>query len=266
MNTRAHLSRAGHLGGLARVRVHGNPGTLAGRRRGGLNSLKTHRVTDSGFRILKQISYPARSVDLAELLGILAGDGHIDEYQVTVTTNSDTDRAHAHHTSKLFERLFSTQAPIKFIKNKKACAVVVSSKAVCLFLVRLGMVRGHKIRSGLQMPQWIRARKKYRVAFVRGLFDTDGCVYVDTHRINGREYKNMGLAFTNRCLPLLAEFKVTLESIGLHPTQKTKYTVFLRRKGDIRRYFDLIGTSNEKHLNKVRDYSLTSERRGRIEV
>lgn len=260
------MRRAGRLGGLARVRMHGNPGTAEGRRRGGLNSLKTNRATHSGFRILKQIVYPARSVDLAELLGILAGDGHIDKYQVSVTTNSDTDLEHANYTSKLFKKLFSIQAPIKFIKNKRACAVVVSSKAVCLFLVRLGMVRGHKIRSGLRMPRWVRARKNYRAAFVRGLFDTDGCVYVDTHRIHGREYKNMGMAFTNRCLPLLKEFKATLESIGLHPTQKTKYAVFLRRKDDIRRYFDFIGSSNEKHLNKVRNRFLTSTGRGRIEV
>ena len=74
------------------------------------------------------------------------------------------------------------------------------------------------------------------------------------------------MAFTNRCLPLLKEFKATLESIGLHPTQKTKYAVFLRRKDDIRRYFDFIGSSNEKHLNKVRNRFLTSTGRGRIEV
>jgi intein/homing endonuclease len=109
------------------------------------------------------------------------------------------------------------------------------------------------------MPQWIRAREEFRTAFVRGLFDTDGCVYVDTHRIHGREYKNMGMVFTNRCHPLLKEFKATLERIGLHPTQKTKYAVFLRRKGDIKLYFDLIGSSNEKHLNKVRNYFLTSQ-------
>ena len=64
----------------------------------------------------------------------------------------------------------------------------------------------------------------------------------------------------------LLAFKESLELFELPPTQKTRFRVFLRRREDIRRYFDLIGTSNEKHLNKVRDYSLTSERRGRIEV
>lgn len=246
-----HASR---LGGLARNRKYGNPGTLAGRRRGGLNSLKTHRLLKTGFKLLRPVASPSNSDDLAELLGILAGDGNIDEYQVTVTTNSETDIEHARHAASLFEKLFDVPPAVRFRKNQKACVVVISSKALCLLLVRKGMVRGHKIKSGLQMPPWVRSRKKYRLAFVRGLFDTDGCVYIDTHRIRGRIYKNMGIAFTNRCLPLLAEFKATLESLGLHPTQKTKYVVFLRRKKDIRLYFDVVGSSNPKHLRKVEQY------------
>ena len=104
------------------------------------------------------------------------------------------------------------------------------------------------------MPAWIKTKTSYQMAFIRGLLDTDGCVYTDRHTIKEREYKNIGMAFTNRSLPLLLDFKETLESIGLHPTQKTKYTVFLRREEEIRRYFKVIGSSNPKHTNKVKMY------------
>lgn len=245
------MSRAG---GLARVRLHGNPGTPEGRKLGGMRSLKTHQLTKSGFKLLLPVKLPPLSPEFAELLGILAGDGHIGKYQVSVTTNSDTDLEHAKYVHLLFTRLFHVRATLSFRSDSKACTVVVSSREVGNILVKKGMVRGHKIRGHLGMPTWIKTRSAYKTAFIRGLFDTDGCVYTDTHRIKGREYKNIGIAFTNRSLPLLADFKKALESYGLHPTQKTKYTVFLRRKEDIHRYFDVIGSSNPKHTEKLLKY------------
>lgn len=245
------MSRAG---GLTRVRLHGNPGTAAGRKLGGLHSLATHRLRKTGFKLLKHVAFPPSSVALAELCGILAGDGHIGTYQTSVATNSVTDIEHAVYVKSLFEKLFKLPAPLAIRKKQKACAVVVSSKEVGRFLVGKGMVQGNKIHGGLQMPSWIRHRKSYETAFVRGLFDTDGCVYVDVHRIRGRIYKNIGMAFTNRCLPLLADFRSSLERHGLHPTQKTKYAVFLRREKDIQRYFAVVGSSNPKHLRKVAGY------------
>ncbi len=248
---RAHRVRAGTLGGLARVALHGNPGTATGRRLGGLHSLKTHLVRNTGFKVLKRITRPSRSAGLAELLGILAGDGHVDLYQVTMVTNAKTDFEHAQHTSSLFKKIFHVDAPIKFKKNKNACVVVVSSRVICDFLVRFGLVRGNKAKSQLTTPPWVYSRRSYLRAFLRGLFDTDGCVYVDVHRIRGRTYKNIGMAFTNRSLPLLRDFKSSLEGMGLHPTQKSKYIVFLRREKDIREYFAVVGSSNPKHLRKV---------------
>jgi len=246
--------RAGKLGGLIRIALYGNPGTAEGRKRGGLNSLKTHQLRNTGFKRLKHVKYPSQSIDFAELLGILAGDGHVDTYQVTMTTNAKTDFKHAKYVSGLFTDLFNVEAPIKFKKTKNTCIVVVSSRAICDFLVRNGMIRGNKVKSQLSMPPWIRSRNGYRFAFLRGLFDTDGCVYVDVHKIKGRTYKNVGMAFTNRSLPLLVDFKSSLERMGLHPTQKTKYTVFLRRERDIHRYFAVVGSSNPKHLQKISVY------------
>lgn len=247
-------SAAAKKGGLARFRLHGNPGTVEGRRLGGLRSLTTHQKKKTGFVLLRKVAFPPQSVALAELCGIIAGDGHIGAYQTTVTTNSVTDGQHALYVKSLFERLFKIPVSIKPKVGQNACVVVVSSKEVARFLVKKGMAAGHKIRAGLRMPDWIVEKKPYRLVFIRGLFDTDGCVYVDTHIIKGKTYKNLGLAFTNRSLPLLADFKKALEELGLHPTQKTPYVVFLRREEDIRRYFVIVGSSNPKHLQKVSGY------------
>ncbi len=234
------------------MRLHGNPGTAEGRRLGGLRSVASQNKKPTGFVLLRRIHSPYESTELAELCGIVAGDGHIGEYQISVCTNSKTDMMHAIHTKKLFKQLFKIPVTLTKRKGQNACVVVVSSKEVGNFLVSRGMCRGHKIRGGISMPKWVKNKNGYRLAFTRGLFDTDGCIYIDKHIVKGYEYKNLGMAFTNRSLPLLSDFKETLESIGLHPTQKTKYTVFLRREKDIKTYFEVIGSSNPKHAQKVR--------------
>lgn len=258
MKSRTSIAQAG---GRARILKHGNPGTLAGRRRGGIRSLITHRIKQTGFKTLRTITEPARSADLAELLGIIAGDGHVDTYQTTVTTNSETDMAHALYAKRLFEKLFGITVALRVRHDTKACVVVMSSKAACDFLVANGMVRGNKVYAGLCMPQWVSRKTEYRHAFTRGLFDTDGSVYVDTHTIRGKVYRNACLVFTNRSGPLLSDFKSSLEAIGLHPTQKTKYAVFLRRAGEIQHYFATVGTSNPKHIGRLGVF-LASPRRG----
>lgn len=252
----------GRKGGLARAALHGNLGTIEGRRLGGLHSIQTHIKNKTGFKVLKQITTPGHSVRLAELIGIFMGDGHIGLYQASVVTNSETDFQHALFVKALIEDLFKVHVSLSNRRDKKACEIVVSSKSVCRFFVSQGIPQGNKITLGLRIPDWIRKKPLYRKAFIRGLFDTDGCVYLDTHHYCQKVYKNLGMAFANQSLPLLSFFKDSLERFEFHPTQKTEFRVFLRRKEDIRRYFDLIGSSNEKHLKKVHQYFLVSQKGG----
>ncbi len=252
----------GRKGGLARAVLYGNPGTPEGRRKGGLHSILTHAKQKSGFKTLKQITIPKHSARLAELIGIFMGDGHVGLYQASVVTNSETDLQHALFVKDLVEDLFKIQTRLSNQRDKKACVITISSKSVCHFLIKQGIPQGNKITIGVNIPSWIRKRPLYRQAFVRGLFDTDGCVYLDTHRINQKVYENLGMAFANQSLPLLSFFKETLESLELHPTQKTKFRVFLRRREDIRSYFDLVGSSNEKHIKKVHKYFLMQQKGG----
>lgn len=247
-------ARIGRLGGIARNQKHGNPGTPEGRRLGGRRSIATHQKNKTGFLVARKIRTPSPSARLAEICGIIAGDGHIGEYQTSVCTNSVTDMEHALYTKGLFEKLFGVPASLTKRRGQNACVVVVSSKEVGNFLTTKGMAKGDKIQAGLRIPGWVRAERKYRLAFTKGLFDTDGCVYTDRHTIRGREYKNLCMAFTNRSVPLLSDFFETLEYLDLHPTQKTKYTVFLRRRENIRRYFKIVGSSNPKHLRKIQGY------------
>jgi hypothetical protein len=248
-------SEAGKVGGLARQRLYGNLGTPDGRRKGGLHSLATHSLRNTGFNTLQKVEKPKHSKDLAEFLGIMYGDGHVGMYQATMTTHSVTDVEHARHVATLAQKIFKLKPSFVMKRGVKACTVTLNSKQVCEYLAAEGMARGNKLALGLKIPLWVSRNPTYTKAFTRGLFDTDGCVFLDKHRIKGKLYKNMGLAFSSRSKELLKHFTTVLISIGCHPTQTTPHGVFLRRAKEIDLYFKVIGSSNPKHVRRYSEYS-----------
>ena len=190
-------SEAGHLGGLAQIRKNGNPATFAGRKLGGLRSLKTHKKFQTSFIQRKKISKPRNSEAFAEFTGVMLGDGHIGKYQSSITTHGETDLQHALFISNLATQLFSIEAPIRKKKTSKAVEVVLSSFDLCRFLEKHCFKAGNKVHNQVPVPIWIKNNILYTRACLRGLFDTDGCIFLDRHTIKGVMYQHMGLVFTN---------------------------------------------------------------------
>lgn len=241
---------AGRLGARARLRQHGNPGTKAGRRKGGLNSLLTHNKRNTGFKIRKSIRIPKYSDRLAEFIGIVLGDGHVGLYQTSITTNSKTDLEHAQYIQSLIKELFKIKSTLSYKKNSDACTVTISSRNLCLFLGSNGLTGGNKIRDGVFIPDWIQKNKMYARECVRGLFDTDGCVYKDKHTVKGKEYASLCIAFTNASIPILNFVEKTLKNEGVASTRWGRH-IRIRRAKDVCMYLQKIGFSNPKHLKKI---------------
>ncbi len=244
--------------GLSAIKIHGNPGTQLGRKKGGLRSIQTHNKIGGNFVTAKNIREPDESVYLAEFMGIIFGDGHLAKYQVSITTNSETDIEHAEYIKKLITKLFNINSNLRYKKNSKAVEVVASSVKLVEWLHNKGMPKGNKLKSSLAIPKWILENKSYSMKFIRGLFDTDGCVYTDKHKINNIIYKNLGWTITSYSAKLRSDLVLLLKKLGYCPTCSPKQVrVYLRRKNEIERYFNEIGTSNSKHLKR---YGSVAER------
>ena len=248
-----HIKVAAKKGGLARYRLYGNFSTEDGRKKGGLASLQTHKENPSAFKVLKKIKIPGPSTKLAELLGILIGDGHLSEYQISVTTNAQTDQEHAQFSSKLLEDLLGVKTTLTYKKGERTINIVASSKNAVNILQERGMPIGNKIKHGVAVPRWIFRKEEYKRAFVRGLFDTDGCVYLDKHRVGRKTYKHYGWKITSYSVRLIGDIIQLLKQLGFSPTHRTSQkSVFLRRQGEIARYFHEIKTHNPKHAGRYR--------------
>lgn len=254
MSNKMSRSEVGRLGALARIKKYGNFGTPDGRRKGGQNSFKIHTQKNTGFKLAKKHKKPANSESLAEFMGILFGDGHLSKYQVLVTTNSITDIEHAFYVKFLMKKLFNLEPSIKKKKQQNAVDIIISSVNLVKWLSLKGMPIGNKLAKGLSVPDWIRKDSNLQKDFIRGLFDTDGCVYIDKHIINGKRYEHYGWTITSYSAKLKNDILKVLKNLGFRPTlRQTQNSVYMRRGGDIKKYFKEIGTHNPKHLNRYKN-------------
>jgi intein/homing endonuclease len=250
-----HLRRIARSGGISRMKKYGNPGTREGRHLGGLHSVTQHAKKPNGFKTLQIFKKPKQSEDLAELLGILFGDGHLSHYQASITTNSDTDKEHILFVKKLIEKLFRVKVNIRKKLDQKALEAVISSRDIVAYFEKLGMPAGNKLKNGLQIPSWILKSPTYRKGFIRGLYDADGCLYLDSHKIKNKQYSYVGWTITSYAGTLRNDIVEILRGFGLHPTlTDSQKSVYLRKQADIRRYFKIIGSHNFKHLNRYKKF------------
>lgn len=246
---------AARLGGLKRMQLFGNPGTPEGRKKGGtISQQKNSQNGDSNFVVRKRIATPSLSTKLAEFIGVLLGDGHVNKRQVTVSLNLTTDFEYSEYVSNLAYKLFKIKPYLLPWKKTNCLTIGLSSTSLGEKLQEFGLKLGNKVKNQVDVPVWIQNSPEYATYCLRGLFDTDGCVYIDNHTVNKVLYRNIALNFTNRSIPLLNFWKKQLECLGFHPTQKTPYSVFLRREDEIKLYFQLVGTSNPKHGKKYEGF------------
>ncbi len=249
--TKNTKSEVGRIGALARIKKYGNLGTPEGRKKGGINSIKRHIQLNGNFKIAKDHLKPRICSDLAEFMGIMIGDGHLSNYQVLFTTNSETDIEHALYVKNLIKKLFNLDASLKKKNSSKAVNVVVSSVNLVKWLENKGMPIGNKLDCGLPVPHWVYKNLTLQSAFIRGLFDTDGCIYTDKHTIKNKVYYNQGWALTSYSEELKCDIIKILKNLKFSPTARdTQRSVYMRKKIDIHRYFKEIGTSNSKHLKR----------------
>lgn len=196
----------------------------------------------------KIVKLPKPSNELAEFLGIMMGDGGINNlWQVTITLNAVKDAQYAIYVSGLCNKLFGILPAVRRRKIGKALVISLASTTVVDFLVSQGLPRGNKIMNGISIPGWILKKNSYQTACLRGLVDTDGCIYVHKHKVCHYLYKNIGLSFSSSSPELIFYTMTTLEKFGIIAYISGRGTeVNIYQEEYIAKYLKIIGTSNSR--------------------
>lgn len=173
------------------------------------------------------------SADLAELVGITLGDGHLRKYerteQLCISCNASKQK-YVQHTAELLERVVGKAPSIYRSKSENVVRISVYQNGLS---GKLQLPHGNKIKNNVGIPGWILENQRHLVRCLKGLFETDGCLSVH------KKSYTTAIEFKNECAQLLADVQGALLSLGFAP-QRGKNYVRLARKAEVSRFVDLV--------------------------
>lgn len=250
-----YIKKYARKGALARQARYGLLGNKETRRKGGLMSQQKRREYPEKYRLLgcnvkKDFQVPLYSEKLAELMGIIMGDGSINNYQVRITLSKIVDRKYAYFVRKLMEELLGEKPYWMERKKENVIELVLSGIGLVEVLESLGLRRGNKVRNQIDFPKWIKEDIVYRIACVRGLFDTDGGFYI--HKKKSGKY--LGWRFANHSMPILREVETTLKRLNLIVKRVEKSKLYMYSADNISRYIRMVNSHNPKNIRKFKQY------------
>jgi hypothetical protein len=183
----------------------------------------------------------------SEILGVLFGDGSMSKnrssVQIVITGHKFDDSEYLiGRVRPMFKELFQTYLKVHLVKDENTIILYVYSKQIALTLHEWGMPLGRK-----KLSQLTPAVALDEVSFVRGIFDTDGCVY----RKCG---PYMQIQFKFASISLVTYMRECLAKLGFHPTSirsdDTKFRFVLSRQNEVDHFFRVVKPKNPKHLRR----------------
>ncbi len=186
---------------------------------------------------------------LAELTGILLGDGHIANTQIVIYINS-SETPYIKHIEKLLKKLFDSashksKTSSKRVQKQHVVDIRLNSIEVVKYFLKMGFVH-NKTDSQIDIPKWINSKRKYQLACLRGLFDTDGSIYKLKFGVQ--------ICYKNASIPLLKSAREILIKLNYNPSQISYRSLYLTKKEDLRRFFKEIKPANQKHIDRARSF------------
>lgn len=212
----------------------------------------------------RELKFPEKCEELAELLGIMLGDGNMFSLNrpgvalnyIRVVGNSITEKKYMFDFVKpLIESLFRARVST-YINDRHEIFLTTHGKNIVEFMQNVGLVCGNKIKARATIPGWIFENEQYLRACVRGLIDSDGSIYPLKP-----PYPNLlQLCFKSKNPRLLQDMRRSLVKLGYHPSKITWNKIYLTRQAEIDRYVDEIRFSNPHHRRRY----LTVRKQARV--
>lgn len=202
----------------------------------------------------KELKFPNKmSNELAELVGIHFGDGHMSKYNYTYRlhyTCNIKEEKYSKYIIVLFKKLFN--APFSVYKrDEKGCIEFDTySKSLCEFFNKQLDVP-YSPKKELSIPNYIRLNKEYLRYFLRGLFDTDGCFTIQ----RDGKYNYDLIKICTSIKEFAEEIKLALISLGIDCyicKKKTGFDITIRKKDSFERFMRMIQPRNKNGAAVIR--------------
>jgi len=205
-----------------------------------------------------EIIFPKESPKLAEFMGIMLGDGNSNRienltYTIKISGHIQNDRDYLlNYVNPLARELFGIDFGF-YPSKKNSLNLTKGSKQLVKIIEYYGLPPGNKKKNNVGIPSWIFRNNKLKEACLRGLIDTDGCVYKCG---NGSLFPRIN--FCSKIEQLKTDFRELVQSLGFHPTPWNGKNIMIYRKTDIFKYQKEIGFSNPYHKRRFQNVLLSS--------
>jgi intein/homing endonuclease len=166
-----------------------------------------------------------------------------------VTLHSVDDHEYGKFVQKLMYTLFGVRTSVYYRKDAQAHSVVLARRKIVDYMCSLGLVTGNKVDQKIKVPEWVLENEMYSLACLRGLMDTDGSVYIHTYQVNKKQYQYKKLCFSSASAPLRKDVQFILHRFGSAATCSGT-NVRIDAIADVKRYMEVVGTHNPKHLKR----------------
>lgn len=249
-----YVNKGAKIGGLAVYRKYGIVGGNPEKRKekwfewwNQIGKFKKHPILNKPLPIKR----PNYSEELAEFVGIVIGDGGISKRQLTVTLHHKDDKKYTEFVVNLIKKLFSVKPSIYHnYKNSVNNIVVSRSELVKFCAEKLGLKIGNKIKQQVDIPDWIKKNKKFQVACLRGLIDTDGSIIIHKYKSKNKFYSYKKIGFTTKSYPLLKSASNILDRLGIKYGISKRGDVRIESQKNVEKYLNLVNSHNPKHLER----------------
>ena len=215
---------------------------------------KKGKYNPKKYFVTKKIVVPQKGVELAEFVGIMMGDGGITNRQIIVTLNRKTDKLYSVFVRNLIKELFEVKASMNVRKKESVVNITVSRIRLVSFCKSIGLKVGNKLKQNLDIPIWVKKDKSFKIPCLRGLVDTDGCFFVERHKINKKRYNYPRLSFVSYSKRLRTSVFKILKELEFSPKIRNDRSVQLENIKDIKKYFSLVGADNPKHRKRFKSF------------
>jgi len=192
---------------------------------------------------------------LSEFIGVVLGDGniHLKHNRITITGSIEDLYYYQSHVLPIIDELFNITPKLKRRNDRNSYYIYFYSKTVTDYLIKVvGLVRGNKEKASI--PLLIVNNTKLYCHFLRGLFDTDGCIKFSRQGKQTNNYPRVQIALKNSPLAinvnnLLLELNFNFSK--WHDTRVGNIIYYqISGKKNLERWMKIIKPKNPVHYTK----------------
>ena len=181
------------------------------------------------YAITQPIKQLRKEDKLAEIFGIILGDGNLCRNRIHISFDKRA-KGYISYVRNLFREATGLYLRYNEINGTNQSYLYCYNQDLIKEFISLGLQRGDKITNQVSVPNWVKEKEIYSKRCLRGLIDTDGCIYFS------KRDKQIYIKFTNFNKVLLDDFSQITKRLGYHFAHANKNNFCLYRKKEVARF------------------------------